>query len=167
MKKLAVIAVVVVVGFFVAVAVARSFGPPFGPGAAGPPAFASGFGPPAFAGPFGPWGAPSGLTSEQSVKLQALQQEAFKEVTPLRDDLFKKSAELRLLMASKNPDEARISALQKEILAIRGKLEEKAIKLRLEAQKIVPELGTRYAYGPRPGFGPPGFTPGRVGPPWW
>jgi len=167
MKKLAVIAVVVVVGFFVAVAVARSFGPPFGPGAAGPPAFASGFGPPAFAGPFGPWGAPSGLTSEQSVKLQALQQEAFKEVTPLRDDLFKKTAELRLLLASKNPDQAKISALQKEISADQAKLEETGTKLRSEAQKIVPEIGTRFVWGPGPGFGPPGFTRGRPGPPWW
>ena len=174
MKKLAVITVIVALGLLVGAMTARSFGPPFGfgpfgPGAVGGPGFGPGFGPPGFAGGFGPWGSASGLTSEQSAKLQALQQEALKEVTPLRDDLFKKTAELRVLMASRSPDEAKISALQKETLAIQGKLQEKGTKLRLEAQKIVPEMGARFAYGPGPGFGPPGFAPGRarMGAPWW
>jgi hypothetical protein len=95
MKKLAVIAVFVALGLFVGAVVARSYGPgfgPFGPGAVGGPGNGAGFGPPGFAGGAGPWGSAAGLTSEQSAKLQALREEALKEVTPLRDDLFRKTA---------------------------------------------------------------------------
>lgn len=72
-------------------------------------------------------------------------------------------------MVNKNPDTAKISAVQKEILATQGKLQEKGTKFRLEAQQVAPELQTRFASGTGPGFGPgPGFAPGkaRMGRPW-
>jgi Spy/CpxP family protein refolding chaperone len=164
MKRTLGITVVVALGLFVGAAVALSYGPgfgPFGPGAAGRP----GFGPPGFAGGFGPWGSASGLTSEQSAKLQAIREEALKEVAPLRDELFQRITDLRGLMASQSPDEAKISALQNEIHALQGELQEKGAKFRLEAQNVVPELQDRFgASGPGPGFRPGfGFGPGR---PW-
>ena len=140
MKKTIVIAIVAALGLFVGVAVAISYGPGFGPGAMGRPGFGPGFGPPGFAGGFGPWGSASDLTAEQSAKLQALQEETLKEIGPLQQELFQKIAELRGLMTSRNPDEEKISALQKEVLALRGELQEKAAKVRLEVQKVVPEL---------------------------
>jgi Spy/CpxP family protein refolding chaperone len=164
MKKTLGIVVVVALGLFVGAAVAFSYGPgfgPFGPGAAGRP----GFGPPGFAGGFGPWGSASGLTSEQSAKLQAIREEALKEIAPLRDELFQKITDLRGLVTNRTPDEAKVSALQNEIQALQGELQEKGTKFRLEAQKVVPEPQDRFgASGPGPGFGPrSGFGPGR---PW-
>jgi Spy/CpxP family protein refolding chaperone len=161
MKKTIVIAIVVALCLFVGVAVALSYGPgfgPFGPGAIGRPAFGQGVGPPGFAGGFGPWGSTSSLTAEQSAKLKALREETLKEIGPLQQQLFQKIADLRGLMTSRNPDEEKISALQKEVLAMRGELQEKAEKVRLEVQKVVPELQSRLG-----GFGPgPGFAPGRA-----
>jgi Spy/CpxP family protein refolding chaperone len=142
MKKITVITVVVALALFAGAIVAFSYGPgfgPFGPGAVGRPGFSPGFGPPAFAAGFGPWRSGSGLTSEQSAKFQAIREEALKEVGPLREEFFQKTAELRSLMATENPDKAKISELQKEILALRGKLQEKGTKFRLEAQKTASE----------------------------
>jgi Spy/CpxP family protein refolding chaperone len=162
MKKTLGITVVVVLALFVGAAVALSNGPgfgPFGPGAAGRP----GFGPPGFVGGFGPWRSAAGLTSEQSARLQAIREEALKEVAPLRDELFRKMVDLRGLMASQSPDEAMISSLQNEIQALRDGLQEKGTKFRLEAQQVLPELQDRFgASGPGPGPGP-GFAQGR---PW-
>jgi Spy/CpxP family protein refolding chaperone len=152
MKKILGITVVVALALFVGVTVALSYGPgfgPFGPGAAGRP----GFGPPGFAGGIGPWGSAAGLTAEQSAKLEAIREEALKEVAPLRDELFQKITDLRDLMRGQDSDEAKISALQNEIQALRGELQEKGTKFRLEAQKVVPELQDRFgASGPGPGF---------------
>jgi Spy/CpxP family protein refolding chaperone len=164
MKRTLGITVVVALGLFVGAAVALSYGPgfgPFGPGAAGRP----GFGPPGFAGGFGPWGSAASLTSEQSTRLQTIREEALKEVAPLRDELFQRITDLRGLMASQSPDEAKISALQNEIQALQGELQEKDTKFRLEAQEVVPELQDRFgSSNPGPGFGPgPGFARGRAG----
>jgi hypothetical protein len=75
-------------------------------------------------------------------------------VTPLRDELFRKTGELRLLLASKNPDTSKISGLQHDVLAIQGKLQEKGEKFRAEAQKAVSEQQAQLAaYGPGMGYG--------------
>jgi Spy/CpxP family protein refolding chaperone len=151
MKKTIGIAVVVTLGLFVGAEVV------------GRPGFVPGFGPPAFAGGAGPW-ASAGLTSEQSAKLQAIRQDALKEIAPLQQDLFQKTSDLRNLTASRKPDEAKISALQKEILSIQGQLQKKGTKFRLEAQKVAPEQPDRLsAYGPGPGFAP---GRARMGRPW-
>ena len=100
----------------------------------------------AFAGPWG-WGpgwgmypsGPSGLnvTTEQSTKLQTLREAYLKDVTPLRNQLFSKRAELRLLWTEPNPDEDKIVAEQKEILEIQSQLEERSTALRLETRKVL------------------------------
>jgi Spy/CpxP family protein refolding chaperone len=100
----------------------------------------------AFAGPWeqGPgWGMyPSGpsdldLTAEQSTKLQALREAYLKDVTPLRNQLFSKRAELRLLWTEPNPDQDKIVAKQKEMLEIQSQLEERSTAFRLETRKVL------------------------------
>ena len=105
------------------------------------------------------------LTAEQSSKIQALQKAHLDEIAPLREELFKKSTELQSLWLSQNPDQAAITAKQKEILNLQSKLQEKATNLRFETRKLLtPEqqaqIGT-FGYGM--GFGPGMGKMGRMG----
>jgi Spy/CpxP family protein refolding chaperone len=105
------------------------------------------------------------LTAEQSSKIQALQKTHLDETTPLQQDLLKKKTELRSLWLSQNPDQAAITAKQKEILNLQTNLQEKGTNFRLETRKLLtPEqqaqLGT-FGYGM--GFGPGMGKMGRMG----
>ncbi len=105
------------------------------------------------------------LTAEQSSKIQALQKAHLDETAPLRNELLKKGAELRSFWSTPNPDQAAITAKQKEILDLRSKLQEKGTNFRLEISKLVtPEqqaqIGT-FGYGM--GFGPGMGKMGRMG----
>ncbi|MGB9630039.1 MAG: Spy/CpxP family protein refolding chaperone [Thermodesulfobacteriota bacterium] len=95
------------------------------------------------------------LTAEQSSKIQALQKSYLDEIAPLQQDLLKKKTELRSLWLSPNPDQAKITALQKEILNLQSKIAEKATNLRLEIRKILtPEQQAQLSlYGPGIGRG--------------
>jgi Spy/CpxP family protein refolding chaperone len=113
------------------------------------------------------YGSPAipNLTAEQSSKIQALQKAHLDEIAPLREELFKKSTELRSLWLSQNPDQAAITAKQKEILNLQTQLQEKGTNLRLETRKLLtPEqqaqLGT-FGYGM--GFGSGMGKMGRMG----
>ena len=145
MKRVAIIGLSLTLALALVATVALAWGPGFG----------RGFGPP-FAN----------LTAEQSSKIQASQQAYLKEITPLQQELVAKGMELRSLWASPNPDQAVITAKQKEIFDLRSKLQEKAYNLGLEMQKVVP-AEQRGTFGPGPGFGPrAGFGPGPgFGPP--
>ena len=128
---------------------------PFGPGAA--PGY----------GPRGAWGPGLDLTPEQTQKMQALQENFFKESLPLSNALQIKQVELRTLWAQTNPDQEKLLAKQKEINALRTQLQEKATQNRLEMRKILtPEQQAQLgAYGPgygiRGGMMGGGFGPGR------
>jgi len=95
------------------------------------------------------------LTAEQSSKIQALQKAYLDETAPLQQDLLKKKAELRSLWLSPKPDQAKITALQKEILNLESKIAEKGTNLRLEIRKILtPEQQAQLSiYGPGMGRG--------------
>ncbi len=105
------------------------------------------------------------LTAEQSSKIQALQKAHLDEIAPLQQDLFKKQTELRSLWLTPNPEQAAITAKQKELLDLRNKLQEKGTNFRLETRKLLtPEqqaqIGT-YGYGM--GFGRGMGKMGRMG----
>lgn len=95
------------------------------------------------------------LTPEQAGKAFDLRQKFLNETVDLRRQLVVKQAELSELWRAKEPDQAKIAAKQKEINALRDKLQEKAIPYRLEMRDFCPMGG--------PGFGPkggPGPGPG-------
>lgn len=102
------------------------------------------------------------LTAEQSSKIQALQKAYLDETAPLQQDLLKKKTELRSLWLSPTPDQAKISALQKEILNLQAKIADKATNLRFEIRKVLtPEQQAQMAaFGPGMGRG---MKMGRMG----
>jgi len=77
------------------------------------------------------------LTAEQTQKLQTLREAYLQEITPLRNQLFVKNSELRLLWAETTPDQEKIMAKQKEMNEIQQQIQEKATKHQLEARSIV------------------------------
>jgi zinc resistance-associated protein len=103
----------------------------------------------------------SNLTAEQTSRIQAIQQANFQEISPLREQLYAKRTELRNLWVTQNPDQAKIAALQKEMLDIRAQLQEKSNNARLEVRQVLtPEQQAQIAeYGP--GMGRMGGRMGR------
>lgn len=95
------------------------------------------------------------LTAEQSSKIQALQKAHLDEIAPLQQDLLKKKTELRSLWLSPTPDQAKVGALQKEILNLQAKIAEKSTNLKLETRKVLtPEQQAQLSlYGPGMGRG--------------
>ncbi|HOG07771.1 MAG: Spy/CpxP family protein refolding chaperone [Syntrophales bacterium] len=117
------------------------------------------------------------LTAEQTAKIKALREVHLKDVTPLREKVFSKRNELRILWLKDNPDEAKILAVQKEMRALRDQLADKRTSHRLAAFKVLtPEQqqkmqafrsgsgkgrGAGFGWSPRGGAGPgPGFGRG-------
>ncbi|MGQ9638550.1 MAG: Spy/CpxP family protein refolding chaperone [Thermodesulfobacteriota bacterium] len=123
MKKKRIIGVglVLAVALVATVAFAGGMGRGFGPG------YGIGYSYPAI----------PNLTAEQSSKIQALQKAYLDEITPLQQDLLKKKTELRGLWLSPNPDQTKITALQKEILNLQAKITEKSTNLKLEIRKVL------------------------------
>jgi len=103
------------------------------------------------------------LTAEQSSQIQALQKAHLDEIAPLQEELYKKRTELRSLWLTPNPDQAAITAKQKEILNLQTNLQEKGTNFRLEIRKLLtPEQQAQLAtFGP--GFGPRMGKMGRGG----
>jgi len=100
------------------------------------------------------------LTADQTAKIKALREAHLKDVTPLREKMFSKRNELRLLWLKDNPDEAKILAVQKEMRALRDQLEDKRTSHRIAAFKVLtPEQQQKMqAFGPGSGKGRgPGF----------
>ena len=93
----------------------------------------------------GPWGgrfygmgpAVPNLTPDQSQKILALQQVQLEKITPIQQELFSKKMELRGLWLNQNPDQAKISALQKEIFDLVDQLQQESSNLRAEVLKVI------------------------------
>jgi Spy/CpxP family protein refolding chaperone len=110
------------------------------------------------------------LTAEQKAKIADMRIAHQKDMKPLQDQMFSKKGDLRLLRQEKNPDQAKITAKQKEIRALRDQIEDKAMNFRWAIYKeLTPEQQEALrAYGPTgrcfgPCFGPgagPGAGPG-------
>jgi len=115
------------------------------------PGFSRGFG--AGAG----YGTPPipNLTADQSAQIQALRDSFLKETEPLQKELYAKGQELRTLWSNTNPDQAAITAKQKEIFNLQSQLQGKATSFRLEVRKVLtPEqLAQMPAFSQGAGFG--------------
>ncbi|MFB3926534.1 MAG: Spy/CpxP family protein refolding chaperone [Syntrophales bacterium] len=77
------------------------------------------------------------LTAEQINKIQILREARWKEIMPLRHELFNKLAELNTLWNYSKPDEAKIRAKQQEIRNMQSQLQDKLTSHRLEVRKIL------------------------------
>jgi Spy/CpxP family protein refolding chaperone len=112
------------------------------------------------------------LTAEQSEKIRAIREAHHKDILPIQTKMFTKRAELRLLWMQTNPDSAKIKSKQKEILDLKGQLQEKQTDFRLEfLNTLTPEQRTKLLaqglgrhHGPRGDMGgPPGRDMGQGG----
>jgi Spy/CpxP family protein refolding chaperone len=105
------------------------------------------------------------LTAEQSEKIRAMRETHQKDTIPIQTKMFTKRAELRLLWMQTNPDSAKIKSKQKEILDLKGQLQEKQTDFRLEFLKtLTPEQRTKLlAQGLARHHGPRGDKGGPAG----
>jgi Spy/CpxP family protein refolding chaperone len=90
-------------------------------------------------GHWGHGGKFANLTPEQAGKLFDLRQKFLDDTASMRKDMVVKRAELKALWGAENPDEKQILAKLKEINAIKAKLQEKVVPLRIEVEKILPK----------------------------
>lgn len=108
-----------------------------------------------------------GLTDAQTAKIRDLREAHLKDIKPLRDTMYSKRGELKLLWLQKTPDRQKITAAQKEIGSLRSQMEEKRTNHRLDVFSILtPEQQTRAQAlatgkgGRGAGKGGPGMGPG-------
>lgn len=104
------------------------------------------------------------LSAEQSEQIQSLRVAHLKEIQPLRNSLYAKSQELKLLWLEKTPDQEKIQAATREIRAIRDQITDKSIQHRLAVMKVLtPEQQAKLqSYGPGSGAAP-GWRMGKGG----
>lgn len=77
------------------------------------------------------------LTAEQIEKVRVLKEAYLKEKEPLRNQMFSKRMELKLLWMQLKPDPAKIKSKQKEIHDLKWKLKVKRTDYRLAFRKIL------------------------------
>ena len=96
-----------------------------------------------------------GLTAEQTAKIRDLREENLKDIKPLRDKMFSKRGELKLLWLQKTPDREKITAVQKEIGSLRDQMQDKRTSHRLAMFNVLtPEQRTKVqALAAEKGFG--------------
>jgi len=113
------------------------------------------------------------LTADQKAKLSEMRDANFKDIQPLREQMWAKRDELRKLWLEANPDQAKIAAAQKEMSSLRDQMQDKMTAYRLSALKVLtPEQQEKIrSWGPGRGFGPgrgygPAGCPGGFGGRW-
>ncbi len=96
------------------------------------------------------------LTNEQKAKARELREAHLRDVKPLRDQIFSKSGDLRLLWLQANPDKEKILAVQKEIRSLRDQMQDKNTALRVDIVNVLtPEQREKAkAFGPGCGLYP-------------
>jgi Spy/CpxP family protein refolding chaperone len=77
------------------------------------------------------------LTVEQKAQITSLRETFVKDVKPLRDKLFSKRGDLKLLWRNNNPNKAKILAMQREIRMLRGQIQDRATVQRLAVRKVL------------------------------
>lgn len=103
------------------------------------------------------------LSAEQTQKITDLRSAHWKDVQPLRDQMWTKRQELRQLWQQRTPDQAKIEAKQKEVQALRDKLQAKQTEYRLAVLKqLTPEQRDKVQAG---NWGCPRMKGGHMGGP--
>ena len=98
------------------------------------------------------------LAPEQTAKFKEMREAQWKEMKPLREQMFTKRDEIRKLWLEPNPDQAKIVAAQKEMRSLRDQIQDKTTAFRLDALKtLTPEQQDKI----RSSFSERGFGPGR------
>jgi Spy/CpxP family protein refolding chaperone len=99
-----------------------------------------------------------GLTDAQTAQIRDLREANLKDIKPLRDKMFSKRGELKLLWLQKTPDREKITAAQKEIGSLRDQMQDKSTSHRLAMLNLLtPEQRTKFqALAAEKGFGPGG-----------
>ena len=77
------------------------------------------------------------LTVEQKAQIISLRETFMKDIKPLRDKLFSKHGDLKLLWRDKTPNQAKILAMQKQIRTLRGQIQDRATIQRLAVRKVL------------------------------
>lgn len=77
------------------------------------------------------------LTQDQTAKLAEFRNARTKELMPLQEQMFAKRNVIKALWLEPNPSQEKIIAAQKELLALRGQMQEKATSYRLESLKVL------------------------------
>jgi Spy/CpxP family protein refolding chaperone len=93
------------------------------------------------------------LSPDQAGKLFDLKEKFHNDTAAARKQMMVKHAELAALWKAEKPDQAAITAKQKEINALRDQMQEKRTAFRLEAGKISPELTKGFGPGMGGGMG--------------
>ncbi len=103
------------------------------------------------------------LTEDQKARIKALREAHQKDVKPLRDEMFSKRGDMKLLWLQPTPDKEKILALQKEIRALRDQMQDKATANRVDMFNILtPEQKDKFkaagvGRGMKPGKGAKGM----------
>lgn len=95
------------------------------------------------------------LSAEQTAKVASLREEQFKQVTPIKEKMFSKRNELKQLWLQATPDQAKITAVQKEMREFRDQMQDKMTAYKLEINKVLtPEQRDKVRAGFGAGSGP-------------
>ncbi|WP_319407454.1 periplasmic heavy metal sensor [uncultured Desulfosarcina sp.] len=104
------------------------------------------------------------LTPDQREKMETERQAFFDATKIERQDLYAKRLELRAEMAKSQPDLNKASALQEEVSALQGRLDQKRLSHIMAMRKINPDAGRgfmmdgrgmgHYGMGQGMGYGP-------------
>ena len=93
------------------------------------------------------------LTPDQAGKFFDLKEKFRNDTAAARKQMMVKHAELAALWKAEKPDQAAITAKQKELNALRDQMQEKRTAFQLEARKIAPELAQGFGRGMGRGMG--------------
>src|SRR4030066_1135031 len=93
------------------------------------------------------------LTPDQAGKFFDLKEKFHNDTAAARKQMMVKHAELAALWKAEKPDQAAITAKQKELNALRDQMQEKRTAFQLETRKISPELAQGFGRGMGGGMG--------------
>jgi zinc resistance-associated protein len=108
---------------------------------------------------YGPWadrawshnGYYSGLSDEETAKLDSAREAFFNDTRELRNQIQDKRFDLRSELNKEDPDTATVTLLQKELSKLDSEFDQKSIEYQLKLRKILPEKDLSSGFGP--GFG--------------